>query len=65
MDIAQHRYRSYKEMKIFLIMCLKILIVLTLETFASFLLDLVPYECISSIVMKKFRLIGNILFLAL
>ena len=34
-DIPQHRYRPYKEMNIFSIMCLKLLIVLTLRTFAS------------------------------
>jgi len=90
--IPQHRYLSYKEMNIFLIMCLNIFIVLTLQKFASnwfhnltpiiligiivlfvfyikitfFSLDLLPYECISSIVMKMFcRLTGKMSCLAL
>jgi len=34
-NIPQDRYQSYKKMNIFLIRCLKILIVLTLRTFVS------------------------------
>jgi len=38
-DIPEHRYRSYEQINIFLITCLKPLFVLTLWTFVSIIID--------------------------